>query len=105
MLTVAASRSENQPYAVLEAMLQGCPVVSTDAGGCPEIIASGKTGILAKSEDASDFAQRMLEIMDNPQHAAALGFAARRHVIEKYAPAKVADLAIEMYERVIVGYR
>lgn len=105
MLTVVASRSENQPYAVLEAMLQGCPVVSTDAGGCPEIIASGETGLLAKSEEANDFAQQILQIMEHPEHAAALGFAARRHVIDNYAPAKVADSAIEMYERVIAGYR
>jgi glycosyltransferase involved in cell wall biosynthesis len=105
MLTVVASRSENQPYAVLEAMLQGCPVVSTDAGGCPEIIASGETGLLARSEDASDFAQQILEMMERPEKAAALGFAARRHVIDNYAPAKVADSAVEMYERVIAGYR
>jgi glycosyltransferase involved in cell wall biosynthesis len=105
MLTVAASRSENQPYAVLEAMLQGCPVVSTDAGGCPEIIASGETGLLAKSEDANDFARQILQIMEHPEHAAVLGLAARRHVIDNYAPAKVADSAIEMYKKVIAGYR
>jgi glycosyltransferase involved in cell wall biosynthesis len=105
MLTVVASRSENQPYALLEAMLQGCPVVSTDAGGCPEIIASGVTGLLAKSEDAGDLARQILEIMEHPEEAAELGFAARRHVIDNYAPAKVADSAIEMYQRAIAGYR
>ena len=36
MVTVVASRWENQSYAVLETMFQGCPLVSTDAGGCPE---------------------------------------------------------------------
>jgi glycosyltransferase involved in cell wall biosynthesis len=105
MLTVAASRSENQPYAVLEAMLQGCPVVSTDAGGCPEIISSGETGLLAKSEDAGDFARQMLRILEHPEQAALLGSAARRHVIDNYAPQKVADSAIETYERVIADYR
>ncbi len=101
MVTVAASRSENQPYAVLEAMLQGCPVVSTDAGGCPEIVADGITGMLAKSQDPEDFARCIHEMLENPEVSAGMGQAARQHVIEHYAPARVADSSIRMFERVI----
>lgn len=101
MVTVAASRSENQPYAVLEAMLQGCPVVTTDAGGCPEIVSDGVTGLLAKSENPDDFARRIATAMENIDASAAIGHAARRHVIENFSPAKVADASLEMYEKVI----
>jgi glycosyltransferase involved in cell wall biosynthesis len=103
MVTVAASRSENQPYAVLEAMLQGCPVVTTDAGGCPEIVADGTTGLLAKSQDPEDFALRILAILEKPELSAAMGQAARRHVIEHYSPATVAGSSMKMYEKVIAN--
>ena len=48
LVTVLASRWENQSYATLEAMLQGCPTVSSDAGGQGEIIVDGVTGRLTR---------------------------------------------------------
>lgn len=103
MVIVTASRSENQPYAVLEAMLQGCPVVTTDAGGCPEIVADGATGLLAKSQDPEAFASRIQAMLEKPQVSAAMGQAARRHVIEHFSPAGVAGPSIKMYEKVIAN--
>jgi glycosyltransferase involved in cell wall biosynthesis len=103
MAIVTASRSENQPYAVLEAMLQGCPVVTTDAGGCPEIVADGTTGLLAKSQDPQDFARGILTMLEKPELSAAMGQAARRHVIAHYSPATVAGASIKMYERVMAN--
>ncbi len=103
MVTVAASRSENQPYAVLEAMLQGCAVVTTDAGGCPEIVADGTTGLLAKSQDPEDFARQLDTMLQEPELSAAMGREARRHVIEHFSPATVAGASIKMYQKVIAN--
>jgi glycosyltransferase involved in cell wall biosynthesis len=101
MLTVVASRWENQGYALLEAMFQGCPVVSTDAGGCPESVVDGVTGVLAKSEDPESFSRQILAVVNDPGSAEALGRAARQHVIEEHAANKVAESALETYARVI----
>ena len=101
MLTVVASRWENQGYALLEAMLQGCPVVSTDAGGCPESISHGVTGLLARSEDPGDFAMQIRAMLDAPARAESMGQAARQHVIEHHSAAAVADLALDTYQRVV----
>jgi glycosyltransferase involved in cell wall biosynthesis len=101
MVTVIASRWENPGYTLLEAMLQGCPVVSTDAGGCAESVINGVTGRLAKSEDVQDFAAQMRSTLDDPDGAAAMGQAARRHVSEDYSAVKVADQSLALYERVI----
>jgi glycosyltransferase involved in cell wall biosynthesis len=101
MMTVIASRWENQGYAVLEAMFQGCPVVSTDAGGCPESIVHGVTGRLARSEQPADFAAQICAMLDDPQAAAAMGQAARRYVIEEHSATRVAALSLELYDRVI----
>ncbi len=105
MLTVVASRWENQGYTLLEAMFQGCPVLSTDAGGCPESVVDGVTGVLAKSEDPEDFSRKMLAIVNDHGRAAALGRAARQYVIREHAASKVAAVTLETYARVIAAHR
>ena len=101
MLTVVASRWENMGYTVLEAMFQGCPLVSTDAGGCPEAVIDGATGRLAKSEDADDFAAQFNAMLNDPAAAQEMGRAARLHIIEHYSADKVAAATVEMYQRAI----
>jgi glycosyltransferase involved in cell wall biosynthesis len=101
LLTAIPSRWENPGYTLLEAMLQGCPVVSTDAGGCPESVIHGKTGRLAKSEDPAAFAAQMLAIVDDPAGAQVLGEAARRHVIEHHSVARIAEAMLEVYAETI----
>jgi glycosyltransferase involved in cell wall biosynthesis len=101
MMTVIPSRWENQGYTLLEAMLQGCPVVSTDAGGCPESVIDGVTGRLAKSEDPQDFAVQICAMLDDPLAAEAMGLAARRHVMEHHSATRVAASTLEMYQRLI----
>jgi glycosyltransferase involved in cell wall biosynthesis len=101
MVTVIASRWETAGYTVLEAMLQGCPVVSTDAGACPESVINGITGRLARSEDPDDFAAQILAMIDDPEAAQAMGDAARRYVIEQHSPNRVAAASIDLYRKVI----
>jgi glycosyltransferase involved in cell wall biosynthesis len=105
MVTVVASRWENQGYALLEAMFQGCPVISTDAGGCPESIVDGVTGVLAKSEDPQSFSRQMLAVVNDPVRAEALGRAAREHVIKEHAANRVVESTLKMYARVIDAHR
>jgi glycosyltransferase involved in cell wall biosynthesis len=105
MVTIVPSRWENQAYTLLEAMLQGCPVVSSDAGGCPESVTAGVSGLLAKSEDPADLASQIRSVLRDPSGAAAMGRAARLHVLEHHSAAKVADGALEMYQRVIAAER
>jgi glycosyltransferase involved in cell wall biosynthesis len=101
MVTVVASRWENQSYALLETMFQGCPLVSTDAGGCPESVVHGVTGRLAKSGDPDDFAAQILELIADPLAAQTLGAAARRYVLERHSPAQIADASLTLYARSI----
>ena len=61
----------------------------------------GVTGLLARSEDPADFAVQLAAMLDDPQAAAAMGAAARRHVIGQHSATKVAQDALALYERVI----
>jgi glycosyltransferase involved in cell wall biosynthesis len=104
MVTVVASRWETAGYTILEAMYQGCPVVSSDAGACPESVIDGVTGRLAKSGDADDFAAKLSMMLDDPQSAVIMGQAARRLVVERHSATRVAAASVELYSRVIANH-
>ena len=51
-VTIVASQYEIMPYAVLEPMALGCPIVATDVGGISELIRNQQNGLLVPSQDA-----------------------------------------------------
>lgn len=97
------SRWENQPATALEAMLQGCPLLSSDAGGLPELVEHGVTGLLHRAGDVEQFCERAIELLDDPARAAALGAAARRHVLQAHDPRRLAEQALALYRRLRSG--
>ena len=64
-LYVQPSYEEAQPLTVLEAMLLGRPVVSTDTVGGRHILEDGKKGVLTKI-DAQAIAEAVLRCMEDP---------------------------------------
>ena len=66
-LFVMPSFYEGCGIAMIEAMASGCPVVASQTGACPEV-GSG-AAITADPHDASDFAAKMLKVLENPQLA------------------------------------
>jgi glycosyltransferase involved in cell wall biosynthesis len=94
-LTICASNSEVLPYAVLEAMSLGCPIVTTDAGGIPELIRNGENGLLVPRNDLSAFVSSCRNLLENPEKAASFGERAMYDCAEFYnvdaIAAKTAD--------------
>jgi len=103
LVTIAASRWENQSYATLEAMLQGCPIVSSDAGGQGEIISAERTGLLAPVGDAAALASKVEQLIDNPRRAADLGRSARDFALSHHSPSEVTGQTVAMYRDAIDG--
>jgi glycosyltransferase involved in cell wall biosynthesis len=59
---VTASKSENQPMSILEAMALGLPVIGAAAKGLPELIAHEHNGLLFPPDDVPGLARCMLQI-------------------------------------------
>lgn len=57
-----ASRSDNYPVAVMEAMLAGLAVVGTDAGGIPEMIKGGDCGVVVEKKSPEKFGKAVLKL-------------------------------------------
>jgi len=60
---------EGFSHQILEAMTMGCPVVTTDVGGNPELINDGESGYLVKFNDKNGLKSKILEILNNIQLA------------------------------------
>ncbi|MGH7263545.1 MAG: glycosyltransferase [Candidatus Rokuibacteriota bacterium] len=79
------SLSEGLPVALLEAMAAGVPGVVTGVGGMPEVIVNGETGWVVPPADPDALAGRILDLLESPAAAAAMGDRARRLVAERFA--------------------
>lgn len=100
-LTIVASRYENFPYAALEAMAMGCPLVSTDAGGLAEVVEDGRNALTCPAGDAGALAGRILALLEQPALAVRLARQARADCAERYAPEPVARATLAYYEQVL----
>ncbi len=74
---VNASRVDNFPGALVEAACAGLPIVTTRAGGIPEMIRHRENGLLVDVGDYSALANAMLEIVHHQDFARQLARTAR----------------------------
>ncbi len=75
---------EGLGIAVLEAMQKSKPVVVTRAGGVPELVEHGKTGLVVEPEDPETLGSAMIELLRDPDRASAMGRNGQMMVHEKY---------------------
>ncbi len=78
---------ENQPMAVLEALANAVPVISSDLGGLPELVRPGIDGELVPADDPHALAQAIRTITSNPDKAFEMGRAGRQRILEDFSPA------------------
>jgi len=92
---VLSSRYEGFGNVLVEALLCGCPVVSTNCPSGPaEILSDGKYGMLVPVGDESRLADAICETLDNPQNKAVLRARGAEFSIEN---------AVERYRKVLLG--
>ena len=95
---VLPSDVEGMPNALIEAMAEGLPCVSTDCpcGGPRELIREGETGLLFPVGDTAMLETSLARILDNPKMAKRLGEQASLEIQAKFAP-EVANTQWEAY--------
>ncbi len=68
---------DNTPVSVMEAMVCGLCIVSTNVGGVPDLVDDGQNGLLVPPADSAAMAAGVLRILDDPTLAARLSGNAR----------------------------
>jgi len=82
---ILASTVDSLGRVGLEAMAAGTPVVAVAAGGLPEIVIDGRTGVLVESADPARIAEGAARVLDDPELARAVAEGGRRFVVENYS--------------------
>jgi glycosyltransferase involved in cell wall biosynthesis len=93
-----SSLFEGLPCALVEAMTCGVPVVSTAVNSVPEIVISGKTGILARPADPASLSRALAYMLDHPADAQRMASAARAQVGQRFRPEVLGRDLMEVYE-------
>ena len=73
-----SSHHEGLPVAVMEALVLGIPVVSTDVGGIGEIVTDGREGLLVPVGSPELLARALLDLADDPERREACAAAAAK---------------------------
>lgn len=98
---VAPSAYESFGLVFPEAMRWGTPVVGTTAGGIPEVVTDGETGLLVPPGDEAALAAALARLLADPGLRARLGAAGRRAAEERFGVAGMAGRMAELYREVI----
>jgi glycosyltransferase involved in cell wall biosynthesis len=75
------TNADNTPLSVIEAMASGLCVVSTSAGGMPDLVRDGEDGLLVPPGDAAAMAAAVTRVLDEPALAERLSAAARARAL------------------------
>jgi len=91
------SRSEGFCNALLEAMACGVPSVVTRVGGNPEAIREGENGFMVPVEDDAAAAERLLDLLRNPERAAQMGESGRSSAQTQFSAETMIKRLINLY--------
>jgi len=76
-ILVCSSDNEGTSVSVIEGMASGCPVITTNVGGHPDIISDGNNGYLIEPQNIDSLTKKILELLNNPKKSAHLSENAR----------------------------
>ena len=84
ILVHASITGEPFGQVVVQGMAAGKPVVATNGGGIPEIVADGLTGLLVPMADADAMAAAICHLISKPALAQQMGLMGRQRVLEQF---------------------
>ncbi|AFZ27923.1 glycosyltransferase [Cylindrospermum stagnale PCC 7417] len=98
-LFIFPTRADNLPLVLQESMACGTPIVSFNIGGVPDLVRPGITGYLALPEDAQDFCNGIVQLLEDRQQRDRMSENCRAIVLEEYPLELQAQRYIELYHQ------
>jgi N-acetyl-alpha-D-glucosaminyl L-malate synthase BshA len=98
---VLNSTLEGMPLVLLEAMSCGLPVVTTPAGGIPELVRPRVDGIVTKGFEQEEYAKAILEILNDDDLRLKLANAGRKRVEDQFSADKIVPKYEKLFENIL----
>lgn len=102
-LFLLTSSHESFGLVALEAMSCEVPVVSTSAGGLPEVVVDGVTGFTRAVGDVDGMADAALRVLKDAALYRAMGQAGRQRAVEHFRPELILPQYLEAYRRLLAA--
>ena len=83
-IAVLLSDHEGSSNTLIEAAMAGRPLVATNVGGNPSVVAPG-TGVLVPLDDPAATAAELAGLITDPQRRSRMGAAAHREAAERFS--------------------
>jgi glycosyltransferase involved in cell wall biosynthesis len=100
-ICVVPSRWENSPNIIYEAMAAGKVVIASRAGGIPELVIDGETGLLFKNENPEELAKAIALLLSNKDLGKKMGENGRIHVQKIAGIEKNVGKRLRIYEHIL----
>ncbi len=98
---VLTSKIEGSPAVIKEAMLCGVPVVASDVGGIPEIIETGKEGLLVEPGNPLRIKEAVEFFLTHSGEKNKMTEKAKRKILRYFHPDTLGEKTLEVYEKVL----
>jgi glycosyltransferase involved in cell wall biosynthesis len=85
----------------LEGMVMGVPVVATTVGGITEVVTDGTDGLLVEPRQPPAWAAAVAGLLSDPARRTAMGARGRERALRDYAPERIRDEIVAVYERAL----
>lgn len=101
-ICILPSIIDNQPLAVIEAQLAAKPVIVSDAGGLPEMVDHGITGVISPAGDPKMLCINIDYLLQHEEYRNNLGLNAKRWALNYWSPNLAVQNVINTYEKAIL---
>lgn len=91
------SRWDAAPLVLAEASAAGLPVVTSNTGGCPEMIVDGATGVILEPDDVAGFAAAFHRLAGETELRRRLGAAGRERAVEVFDLGRLGERLLPHY--------
>lgn len=95
------TRADNMPLVLLESIACGTPVVSFKVGGVPDTVRPGLTGYLATPEDAEDFKNGIVQLLEDASARRSMQQECREIALREYNLELYVKRYVNLYQQVL----